>query len=84
MINLIQTIISILCLIVGFYFGFRVGKTKELPEINPIEVADKVDTQVTAIKKKKEQKKDLDKFNQAMKNMERFDGTGEGQEPIKK
>jgi hypothetical protein len=43
-----------------------------------------VDTQITAIKKKKEQKKDLTKFNQAMKNMERFDGTGEGQEPIKK
>ena len=86
MINLIQTILSILCLCIGFYFGFKIAKTKELPkvEINPIKVADKIDTEIQTIKKKKEQKKSLNELNLAMQNMERFDGSSSGQKPIKK
>ena len=31
MINLIYTILPIVCLITGFYFGFKIGKTEEIP-----------------------------------------------------
>ena len=33
MINLIYTILSIACLSAGFYFGFKIGKTSEMPKV---------------------------------------------------
>ncbi len=82
--NLIYTIFSVLCLGIGFYFGYKLGDTKKLPEVSPMKVAEKVTTEVTNIKKKKEQAKEINTLNQVLKNIDRFDGTGQGQEPIKK
>lgn len=39
MINLIYTILPVITMIIGFYFGFNLKKTEELPKIKtPIEV----------------------------------------------
>lgn len=82
--NLIYTIFAVLCLSIGFYFGYKLADTKKLPEINPIKVVDKVHTDVVNIQKKKSQNKKLNELNQALDNMEKFDGTSKGQKPIKK
>lgn len=35
-VNLIYSIIPGLCICIGFYFGFRIGKEKEIPKIKTI------------------------------------------------
>lgn len=81
---LLYMFFAVLCLCIGFYFGYKLGDKKELPEINPIKVAEKVSTEVSNIKKKKEQSKEINELNQILKNIDRFDGTSQGQIPIKK
>ncbi len=81
---ILYSILTILCWCIGFYSGYKLGDKKELPEVNPIKVAEKVTTEVTNIKKKKEQSKEINELNQVLKNIDRFDGTGQGQIPIKK
>lgn len=84
MINLIYTIFAVLCLCTGFYFGWKLADKKELPELNPIKVAEKVQTDIQTAKKKKEQTETFNKLNDIMQNINNFDGTGLNQKPIKK
>ena len=82
--TLLYMIFSVLCLGIGFYFGYKLADTKKLPEVNPIKIADQIKTDVEGIKKKKDTKKELNNLNQILKNMDTFDGTSKGQIPIKK
>lgn len=91
MINLTYTILAILCLCTGFYFGYKIADQKELPETNPIKVAEKVQNDVHEYKKNKENiKKDnqnkekLNQLNDILTNINAYDGTGSNQKPIKK
>lgn len=72
--QILYSILTALCLCIGFYFGFKLGRTNELPTIK------------FKTKKEKEQeetdKKEIDKFERALNNLNRFDGTSEGQEDI--
>ena len=70
MINLIYTILPVVCLITGFYFGFKIGKTLELPSI-----PEKVKHPIKTIIEESE-------LNKALKNLDNFDGTSESQEDI--
>ena len=84
MINLIYSIFSILCLCIGFYFGWNLANKKELPEINPIKVTEKVHSEVVNLRKKKEQENKINTLNDIMNNINNYDGTGLNQKPIKK
>lgn len=77
MINLIYTFLSIVCLSAGFYFGFKIGKTLEMPR-----VPERVKHPIETIKKQKQQKKIEDELNKALKNLDNFDGTAESQEEL--
>jgi hypothetical protein len=77
MINLIYTILPVVCLITGFYFGFKIGKTLELPSI-----PEKVKHPIKTIIEEKEQKEAESELNKALKNLDNFDGTSESQEDI--
>lgn len=81
--TLLYMIFSVLCLCIGFYFGYLTSDKKKLPEINPIKIADKVKTDVENIKKKQEKAKELNKLNQILGNVDTYDGTSKGQKPIK-
>lgn len=70
--QILYSIVTALCLCIGFYFGFKLGRTNELPRFKT----------KTERKQIQEDKDRLDKFNQALRNLDRFDGTSEGQEDI--
>lgn len=82
--NYIYTLFPVLCLCIGFYFGYKLGDTKKLPEVNPVKVADNVKTEINSIKKKKEQNKKINRLNEVLHNLDTFDGSSKGQKPIKK
>lgn len=77
MINLIYTILSIACLSAGFYFGFKIGKTSEMPKI-----PEKIKHPIKTIKKEKEQEKAENELSKALKNLDNFDGTSASQEDL--
>lgn len=70
--QILYSIITALCLCIGFYFGFKLGRTNELPRFK------------TKIERKQiqEDKARLDRFNKELRNLERFDGSSNGQEEI--
>ena len=70
--QILYSIVTALCLCIGFYFGFKLGRTNELPRFKT----------KTERKQIQEDKDRLDKFNKALRNLEAFDGSGEGQEEI--
>jgi len=81
---ILYSLFTVLCLCIGFFVGYKIGDKKELPIVNPIKIAEKVTTDVKNIKKQKEQSKEIDELNKILKNIDRYDGTGQGQIPIKK
>ena len=69
MINLIYTILPVVCLITGFYFGFKIGKTLELPSIpekvkHPIKtiIEEKEETKKCTVRMKASQKETIKKL----------------------
>lgn len=65
MVNLIYTILPIITLIVGFYFGFKIGKENEIPKTevkSPIKI-------MQEYKEKKEEKKKADEEEQLKAEM---------------
>lgn len=45
MINVIYTILPVISMIIGFYFGYRLGKDKEIPQIeikSPVEIVEDI------------------------------------------
>lgn len=72
MFNLINSILQALCLGIGFYFGFKLGRTNEFPKIKSIK----------QIKKEKEDEENKNNLEKALNNLDRYDGTPKGQEEI--
>ena len=70
--QILYSITTALCLCIGFYFGFKLGRTNELPKL-------KTKTERKQIKDDQEK---INKFNKALKNLEAYDGSAEGQEDI--
>ena len=72
MINLIYTLLPIIALMIGFYFGYRIGKDKELPRVE-IKTPVQVITEKIEEKREKEQaKKDEEEINQYLSNLDNF------------
>lgn len=82
MINLIYTILCILCLCIGFFVGYKMPKYEQtkLKIPNPIkEIKNKIED-------KKEQEKlqeQIDEINLIYENLENYDGTAESQKELK-
>ena len=67
--NLVYTVLSISCLIFGFYFGFRIGKDKEIPK----EIVHPVETVKKHRKEKKEEKEQDEKLKELQQDLEELD-----------
>lgn len=70
---ILYSIIPALCLCIGFYFGFKIGATKELPNIKRT---------IKENKQKLEEEKELKQMSKILENLDRYDGTTKGQEDI--
>lgn len=66
---MINSIIPIICLILGFYFGFRIGKEKEIPTINPVKI---VKEEVEQAKEEKKSKKEKEILEQYIENLDNY------------
>ena len=78
MINLVYTILCIACLIIGFFLGSK--KEEPINKINPIKtIKEKVETHQA----EKEIQEQLEELNKIANNIEKYDGTAEGQEEVK-
>lgn len=75
--NLIYTVLSINCLIFGFYFGFRIGKGKELPEI-PKEIKYPIRTIKTYQRKKKNEERIDEQLKELQQDLEILDNYDAG------
>ena len=70
---MIYSIITALCLCIGFYFGFKIGSTKELPSIRRT---------IKENKQRDEEEKEIKRFEKELGNLNRYDGTSTGQEDL--
>lgn len=70
--QILYSIVTALWLCIGFYFGFKLGRTNELPRFKTKQEKKQI----------QENKDKWDKFNKALANLDRFDGSSEGQEDI--
>lgn len=70
--QILYSIITALCLCIGFYFGFKLGRTNELPRFKT----------KTERKQIQEEKEEADVLNKILKNLDRYDGSSKGQEDI--
>lgn len=71
------SILPVITLIIGFYFGFRIGKEKEIPKVNPIET---IKENVEIAKEEKKAKKDKKILDQYIENLDNYPNN---QKPIK-
>ncbi|MCI8760510.1 MAG: hypothetical protein HFJ34_05260 [Clostridia bacterium] len=67
--NLGYTVFSISCLIFGFYFGFRIGKDKEIPK----EITHPIETFKINKKEKMEEKEQDEKLKELQQDLEELD-----------
>ena len=70
---ILNSIVTALALAGGFYFGFKLGKDNELPSLKKHKKERKVE---------KEEKEKASKLEQALANLDRYDGSDKGQEEI--
>lgn len=78
MINLIYTVLCIMCLVIGFFLGLK--KEETIKKIQPIKsIKEKIEEHQTD----KEIQEQLEELNKIANNIEKYDGTAEGQEEVK-
>lgn len=70
--QILYSITTALCLCIGFYFGFKLGRNNELPRFKTR----------TERKQVQEEKEEADVLNKILKNLDRYDGSSKGQEDI--
>ena len=83
---IVYSILTTLCLCMGFYFGFEIGRTNKLPRIvMPKLFKTKKDKELEAKIKEEEEKEQekLTKFEKIINNLNGYDGSSKGQEVIK-
>ena len=77
MINLIYVVFPVVCLSAGFCFGFKIGKTSEIPK-----VTEKIKHPIKTSKEEKEQEKVIEELSKELRNLDNYDGTSMSQEEI--
>lgn len=73
----LTTFLNVTCFIIGAKVGQKVvkGEKIELPKLNPMDI-------YKEHQEKKEVEKEKDKLETILKNLERYDGTGNNQEDV--
>lgn len=72
MINLIYTLLPIIALMIGFYFGYRIGKDKELPKVEIKSPVQAITEHIEDKREKAQARKDEEEINQYLSNIDNF------------
>lgn len=75
MINIIYTILPIITLIMGFYFGYRIGKDKEIPKVEiktPTEIIQQHKEKKEERVKRARQKEEERELESYLGNLDRY------------
>lgn len=82
MVNLIYTVLCILCLCIGFFVGFNLQKdVKVLPKVeNPIK---KIKNKIAEKQEMDNIQEQIEQINTIYENIENYDGTGNNQKELK-
>lgn len=84
MISLINSLLPVLCLCVGYYFG-KNNNGKEIEMLETIKHPYKhLKGKMKVRKESKQIQEELDYLNNVLYNIENYDGTGKGQKTIEK
>ncbi len=71
--GLLYTIISIICLIFGFYSGYKIGKEQRLPEeIKPTRIIKKYKRHKKEIKDEKQQEEQIQKLQKDLEIIDSY------------
>lgn len=73
--NFIYTILSIVCLILGFYYGYKIGRDNEMPKVSK-EIKHPIRTIKTYRKEKKEEERideQLEELQQDLDILDNYD-----------
>lgn len=70
--ELIYTLITIVCLVFGFYTGYKIGKEQMLPKI-PKEVIHPIQA-IKDNEKSKEEEKKLEEFQKDLEELDNYGG----------
>lgn len=79
MIYIIYTVLSIICLCLGFFVGYRINKPKEEKPIKIEQVKKKRENKEA----EEELKKYIDKYTTLLDNINNYDGTSNNQREVK-
>lgn len=87
-VNLIQNILTILCLCIGFLFGFKLGKlihnnNDNMPIIKGIDIKEKKKNKVSKEEERKYQEEKT-KFEQIWENINNYNGDANNQRKVEK
>ena len=74
--QILYSVITALCLCIGFYFGFKLGRYNELPKLKSIK------TIKEEKEKGKEDEENLNRFIKSINNLNGYTGSSKGQEEI--
>ena len=75
MINVINSLMPVICLIMGFYFGFRIGKDKEIPKVEiktPVEVVEEHKEKKENRKRKQQEQEEQKELQDYLKRIDEY------------
>lgn len=90
MINIIYTVLCIICLCLGFFVGYLINKPKKEEKKKKKKVVVKMMEPVERFKKHRENKKyeelatkEMEKYSTILDNINNYDGTSKNQREVK-
>ena len=83
MINLIYTILCIVCLCIGFFYGYRLTNKKSIENISVSNPIKKVKEKIEDKKEQEKINEQLEELNKIYENIENYDGTNKGQKELR-
>lgn len=85
MLSLVNSVLPLLCLSVGFFVGYSIKNNKPFEVPEPIKHPHKyIKAKIKDKQIAKEVQEEIDYLNDVLYNIENYDGTGQGQRTVKR
>ena len=84
MINLIYTILCIVSICIGFFYGYKLGKNEEIekPTERIKEIVENHKEKKQEKRNAEQERKEVEKLNNILQNIDSYDGTNRNQREV--